>query len=366
MSSSQDTFLGQCRSINRFQITDKIGEGTYGTVYKAKDLDSEEIVALKRVKMEKVSDSEGFPMTMLREIQILTRIKHPNIVNLKEVVVGSTRNRIFLVFEYCEHDLARMLDFMKYHFTESEVKCLLYQLLEAIHHLHSNFIIHRDIKLSNLLFTNTGSLKLADFGLARTFSPYPQAYTPNVVTLWYRAPELLLGDAKYTTSLDMWSVGCIFAELYLHSPLLPGKTEIQQIDLICRLLGTPSEKIWPGFCKLPAIRNIKLGSYPYSNLKAILPNLGDHGFDLLQRLLVYDPTKRLRAKDALSHPYFTTNPLPKAQHLMPTFPPFNLTPVKSERSDRNSPSQQRESSSSQPIKKLRTESGSISKSSFGG
>eukprot|EP00300_Choanocystis_sp_HF-7_P008767 c16098_g1_i1.p1 GENE.c16098_g1_i1~~c16098_g1_i1.p1 ORF type:complete len:341 (-),score=59.86 c16098_g1_i1:147-1169(-) len=293
---------------------------------KAVDLDNNETVALKRVKMEKVTDKEGFPMTVLREIQILKRMHHPNIVQLKEVVVGGRRDKIFLVFEYCEHDLANLLDNMRTRFKESEIKCLLRQLLSALDYLHSNWVIHRDLKLSNLLFTNTGELKLADFGLARTYSIPSRPYTPSVVTLWYRAPELLFGDRAYSTALDMWAVGCIFAELWLHTPLFPGKTEIQQIDMICRLLGSPSDRIWPNFSSLPNSR-LKLEAYQFSNLRATVSTMSDLGYDLLQRLLTYDPAKRLSAHEALHHDYFATLPHPRELHLMPTFPVFNLVDV---------------------------------------
>eukprot|EP00299_Pterocystis_sp_00344_P009924 c4323_g1_i1.p1 GENE.c4323_g1_i1~~c4323_g1_i1.p1 ORF type:complete len:294 (+),score=32.49 c4323_g1_i1:228-1109(+) len=276
--------------------------------------------------MEKFIETEGFPMTVLREIQILKRLKrNENIVNLKEVVVARTRDRVFLCFEYCEHDLATLLDHMNSRFAESEIKCLLQQLLKALCFLHENWIIHRDLKLSNLLLTNEGVLKLADFGLARAFSLPSEAFTPNVVTLWYRAPELLLGDANYTTALDMWAVGCIFAELWLHAPLLPGKTELQQIDMICRLLGAPSDRIWPGFSSLPHASKLNIQSYhSYSNLRATVPSMNDAGFDLLQRLLTFDPNRRLSAHEALNHPFFLTAPLPKAKHLLPTFPVINL------------------------------------------
>jgi serine/threonine protein kinase len=163
---------------------------------------------------------------------------HPNVVRLHEVVVGPKRDAVFLLFEYCEHDLSKLIRAVKNPFKESEVKCLIRQLLSAVVHLHSKWIVHRDIKLSNLLYNSKGQLKLADFGLARTLShPAPAALTQTVVTLWYRAPEVLLGTTVYSFPIDIWSVGCILGELLLNQPLLPGNSELDQLKWIFHLLG---------------------------------------------------------------------------------------------------------------------------------
>jgi len=268
-------------------------------------------------------ERDGLPLTTLREIRILKSLKdmrHPNIVLLKDVVVGSKADSMFLVFEYVAHDMARLLDSMRTPFTISEVKCLVIQLLKAVAFLHDHWIIHRDIKLSNLLLSNNGEVKLADFGLARTFGSPPKPCTPKVVTLWYRAPELLLGNRNYTTAIDMWSVGCILGELLVHAPLLPGKTDIQQLDMIFQLLGTPTDKIWPGFSSLPSFKSIKLPHQPYNNLKQKFPQLSQHGIDLLNRLLTYDPKKRITAREALTHPFFAEKPLAKEPSMLPSFP----------------------------------------------
>jgi len=244
-----DGIIGSCRSVSIYEKLNRIGEGTYGIVYRAKDKITGKIYALKKVRMER--ETEGLPTTSLREIRILKSIKHENIVQLHEVVVGKELDNIFLVFEYMEHDLAGLIDNMKTPFTESEVKCLLIQLLKAVSYLHDNWIIHRDLKLSNLLFNNHGQLKLADFGLARVYGNPLKNYTPKVVTLWYRAPELLLGTEQYSTALDIWAVGCIFGELLLNQPIFRGKSEIDQLEQIFKLLGSPNEKIWPGYSQLP-------------------------------------------------------------------------------------------------------------------
>lgn len=230
--------LGRCRAVTNFQKRGRIGEGTYGYVYRAVDKDSGEQVALKRVILHN-EKQDGFPLTSLREIKTLIRCRHENIVELRDVVVGQKRDSVFLVFEYCEHDLSVLLKMTQTPFKESEIKRLTMQLLAALEFVHKNWIIHRDIKLSNLLYNSRGVLKLADFGLARTVS-YPASgnnLTPTVVTLWYRAPELLLGASDYSFGVDMWSVGCILGELLLNKPLMSGEDEMDQIRCIFHLLG---------------------------------------------------------------------------------------------------------------------------------
>ncbi|XP_068653788.1 cyclin-dependent kinase G-2-like isoform X2 [Aristolochia californica] len=244
--------LRGCRSVDEFEKLNKIDEGTYGVVFRARDKKTGEIVALKKVKMAK--EREGFPLTSLREINILLSFHHPSIVDVKEVVVGSDLNQIFMVMEYMEHDLKGLMETMKQPFSQSEVKCLMLQLLEGIKYLHDNWVLHRDLKTSNLLLNNRGELKICDFGLARQYGSPLKPYTHLVVTLWYRAPELLLGAKEYSTAIDMWSLGCIMAELLAKEPLFSGKSEIDQLDKIFKTLGTPSEKIWAGFAKLPAVR----------------------------------------------------------------------------------------------------------------
>lgn len=241
-------------------------------------------------------------------------------VHLKEVVVGEQLEKIYLVMEYCEQDLASLLDNLEKPFSESEVKCIIIQLLCGLEYLHANFIIHRDIKVSNLLLTDTGCLKIADFGLARTLADPPRSMTPGLVTLWYRPPELLLGSTTQTTAIDMWAVGCILGELLAHKPLMPGTSEISQIDMIVDLLGTPSESIWPGFKDLPACQNFTLRQQPYNNLKTKFPWLSQVGLRLLNFLFMYDPRKRATAKECLQSSYFKEAPLPCDAKLMPSFP----------------------------------------------
>ncbi|KAG0456113.1 hypothetical protein HPP92_023901 [Vanilla planifolia] len=318
--------LQGCRSVDEFEKLNKINEGTYGIVYRARDKKTGEIVALKKVKMGK--EEEGFPLTSLREINILFSLQHPSIVEVKEVVMGRTINDIFMVMEYMDFDLEGLLRTIKRPFHISEIKCLMLQLLAGIKYLHDNWLLHRDLKTSNLLFNNFGELKICDFGLSRQYGSPSKSYTQLVVTLWYRAPELLLGANKYSTAIDMWSLGCIMAEILSKEPLFPGKNEVDQLNKIFCIMGTPDDKSWPEFSRLPGAK-VKFPKKPFKlhekfhlmSTKSFLgyPLLSDAGFDLLNRLLTYDPDKRITAEDALNHPWFREYPLPTTTDLMPTF-----------------------------------------------
>ncbi|CAH2319968.1 cyclin-dependent kinase 11A isoform X1 [Pelobates cultripes] len=311
--------LQGCRSVEEFQCLNRIEEGTYGVVYRAKDRKTDEIVALKRLKMEK--EKEGFPITSLREINTILKAQHPNIVTVREIVVGSNMDKIYIVMNYVEHDLKSLMETMKQPFLPGEVKTLMIQLLRGVRHLHDNWILHRDLKTSNLLLSHAGILKVGDFGLAREYGSPLKSYTPIVVTLWYRAPELLLGAKEYSTAIDMWSVGCIFGELLTQKPLFPGKSDIDQINKIFKDLGTPSEKIWPGYNELPAVKKITFTEYPYNNLrKRFGALLSDQGFDLMNKFLTYCPAKRINSEDGLKHEYFREPPLPIDPSMFPTWP----------------------------------------------
>ncbi|KAJ8747965.1 hypothetical protein K2173_007852 [Erythroxylum novogranatense] len=322
-----------CRSVFEYERLNEINEGTYGKVYRARDKKTGEIVALKKVKMalgrDRNLEEYGFPLTALREINILLSFRHPSIVNVKEVVMDD-HDGVFMVMEYMEHDLKGMMQMMKQPFSTSEVKCLMLQLLEGIKHLHDNWVLHRDLKTSNLLMNNQGELKICDFGMSRLYGSPLKPYTSLVVTMWYRAPELLLGAKEYSTAVDMWSVGCIMAELLTKEPLFRGRNEIDQLDKIVRMLGAPNDKIWPEFSKLPGAK-AKFVRQPYNMLRKKFPAtsftgspaLSDSGFDLLNGLLTYDPKKRITAEAALNHPWFHEVPSPKSKELMPTFPPLS-------------------------------------------
>ncbi|XP_008316836.1 cyclin-dependent kinase 11B isoform X1 [Cynoglossus semilaevis] len=311
--------LQGCRSVEEFQCLNRIEEGTYGVVYRAKDKKTDEIVALKRLKMEK--EKEGFPITSLREINTILKAQHPNIVTVREIVVGSNMDKIYIVMNYVEHDLKSLMETMKQPFLPGEVKTLMIQLLRGVRHLHDNWILHRDLKTSNLLLSHKGILKVGDFGLAREYGSPLKPYTPVVVTLWYRSPELLLGAKEYSTAVDMWSVGCIFGELLTQKPLFPGKSELDQIQKIFKDLGTPSEKIWPGYNELPAVKKMNFNEFPYNNLrKRFGALLSDQGFDLMNKFLTYCPSQRILSDEGLKHEYFRETPLPIDTSMFPTWP----------------------------------------------
>lgn len=285
-------------SVSKYLILEKVGEGTYGVVYKAKDRNTGEFFALKKIRLD--SEDEGVPSTSIREICLLKELRHRNVVHLEDVV--HSKNRLYLVFEYIDFDLKRWLENTSV-VGPDLVKSYLFQLIRAMYFCHSRRILHRDLKPQNLLITRDGLLKLCDFGLARAFAIPVRQYTHEVVTLWYRAPEILLGSKNYATPVDMWSVGCIFSELATKNPLFPGDSEIDQLYKIFQVLGTPNERTWPGVSQLPEFVSTFPTWHP-QDLSKFVPNLEPLGVDLLAKLLEYEPGKRISAKQALEHPYF--------------------------------------------------------------
>lgn len=279
---------------------------------KAIDLATNETVVLKKMRIENAK--HGLPITTMREITILLACDHENVVKLKEIVVGQY-NAIFLVMEYCENDLVSV----EKQFNESETKCIMIQLFKGLHYLHSNYYIHRDLKLSNLLINHRGLLKIADFGLARKFGYPLKAMTPNVVTLWYRAPELLLNSKYQTVGIDIWASGCVFGELLSDRPVFPGKSEIEQLNLIVEMLGTPNDQIWPGVMNLPFFNTFTLKKQPYNNLKNKFGYLSETGLELMNNLFTYDPKKRITAEKALDCSYFKEKPYRKPSSSMIRF-----------------------------------------------
>eukprot|EP00743_Colponemidia_sp_Colp-15_P002709 GILK01002934.1.p1 GENE.GILK01002934.1~~GILK01002934.1.p1 ORF type:complete len:309 (-),score=24.53 GILK01002934.1:191-1117(-) len=288
--------------MDKYHKMEKIGGGTYGVVYKARDLTTNEIIALKKIKLE--AEDEGVPSTAIREISLLKELNHPNIVQLRDVV--HCDSKLYLVFEYLDHDLKKYMDSLGPASTAIPphlVKSYMYQLLTGICYCHCHRVLHRDLKPQNLLIDRSGGIKLADFGLARAFGVPVRTYTHEVVTLWYRSPEILLGCKSYSTPVDVWSIGCIFAEMSNGHPLFPGDSEIDEIFRIFRTLGTPNETVWPGVSSLPDYKP----SFPCWSampIAKIAPNLCPAGQDLLQQMLQYEPGRRISAKAALSHPYF--------------------------------------------------------------
>ncbi|KAF8151794.1 kinase-like domain-containing protein [Crassisporium funariophilum] len=289
--------------MDRYQKIEKVGEGTYGVVYKAKDTGTGQIVALKKIRLE--AEDEGVPSTAIREISLLKELKDENIVRLLDIVHAD--QKLYLVFEFLDVDLKRYIETGNQNrtpITLQIVKRFTHQLTSGLLYCHSHRILHRDLKPQNLLINKHDNLKLADFGLARAFGIPMRTYTHEVVTLWYRAPEVLLGSRHYSTAIDMWSVGCIFAEMAMQgAPLFPGDSEIDQIFKIFRILGTPNEDVWPGVSGLPDYKPT-FPQWSRQDVARIVSTLDEAGIDMLKRTLTYDSAKRISAKRALVHPYF--------------------------------------------------------------
>ncbi|XP_041008740.1 cyclin-dependent kinase C-1-like isoform X1 [Juglans microcarpa x Juglans regia] len=320
------------RSVDCFEKLEQIGEGTYGQVYMAREIRTGEIVALKKIRMD--NEKEGFPITAIREIKILKKLHHENVIKLKEIVTSpgpetdeqgnqdgnKFKGGIYMVFEYMDHDLTGLADRPGLRFTVPQIKCYMKQLLTGLHYCHVNQVLHRDIKGSNLLIDNEGNLKLADFGLARSFSTdHTGNLTNRVITLWYRPPELLLGATKYGPAVDMWSVGCIFAELLNGKPILPGKNEPEQLNKIFELCGSPDEINWPGVSKMPWYNNFKPSRPMKRRIREVFRHFDRHALDLLDSMLTLNPDKRISAQDALVAEYFWNDPLPCDPKSLPKY-----------------------------------------------
>jgi cyclin-dependent kinase len=273
--------------MEKYEKLEKVGEGTYGKVYKAKDKESGEVVALKKTRLE--MDEEGVPPTALREVSLLQMLSQSlyvvRLLCVEHCVNKHGKPLLYLVFEYLETDLKKFIDSHRKGanprpLPPALVQSFLYQLCKGVAHCHSHGVLHRDLKPQNLLVDkDRGILKIADLGLGRAFTVPLKSYTHEIVTLWYRAPEVLLGSAHYSTGVDIWSVGCIFAEMVRRQALFPGDSEFQQLLHIFRLLGTPTESQWPG---VSSLRDWHV--YPQwepQNLARAVPSLGPDGVDLL-------------------------------------------------------------------------------------
>ncbi|KAJ7241006.1 kinase-like domain-containing protein [Mycena haematopus] len=318
-----------CGYQSDYQITTKLGEGTFGEVHKAIHTATGRAVALKRILMH--NEKEGMPVTALREIKILKALNHPAIVNILDMfVVRSTPTdavSVYMVFPYMDHDLAGLLENERVKLQPSQIKLYMKQLLEGTEYMHRNHILHRDMKAANLLISNSGTLLIADFGLARAFDSgdnpnrggRERKYTNCVVTRWYRPPELLLGARQYGGEVDMWGIGCVLGEMFMRRPILPGTSDLDQLEKIWLLCGAPNQHSWPNFDSLPGCEGVRRFNNHPRKLRASYEHIGKETCDLLDRLLICNPRERITAAQALDHDYFWTDPMPADPKTLPQY-----------------------------------------------
>ncbi|KAI3602859.1 cmgc cdk cdk9 protein kinase [Moniliophthora roreri] len=329
--------LKGCGMQEDYEATTKLGEGTFGEVHKAVQKATGKAVALKRILMH--NEKEGMPVTALREIKILKAMSHPCIIEILDMfIVRSTDTdpmSVYMVFPYMDHDLAGLLENERVKLQPSHIKLYMKQLLEGTAYMHRNHILHRDMKAANLLISNTGSLRIADFGLARTYehgrpldahrnwdrlNTKERKYTNCVVTRWYRPPELLMGARNYGDEVDIWGIGCILGEMFNRRPILPGNSDIDQLERIWQLCGTPNQHSWPNFDQLPGCEGIKRWNTTYPRkIRQAYEVVGQETCDLLDKLLTCNPQERITAEEALNHDYFWTDPLPADPKSLPIY-----------------------------------------------
>lgn len=345
LKATPDEKVYGCTQFNgHYKEEKKLGQGTFGEVYKGIHLDTQRQVAMKRIIVNVEKDL--FPITAQREITILRRLDHKNVIKLIEIVYDhspSSSNRpdqtqssgksilsksFYMILPYMVSDLSGILHNPRIKLQMADIKNMMLQLLESINYIHCQKFMHRDIKTANILIDHNGVLKLADFGLARVYYGAPPnlqypggagsgaKYTSVVVTRWYRAPELVLGDKTYTTAVDLWGVGCVFAEFFEKKPVLQGSSDIDQGHVIFKLLGTPSESDWPLARYLPGAELTRT-QYPGTLKERFGSFLTETGLDFLRKLLALDPYKRLTAMSAAQHPFFKEEPLPSAKLELP-------------------------------------------------
>ncbi|GAV56317.1 hypothetical protein ZYGR_0BB00940 [Zygosaccharomyces rouxii] len=309
--SINPSFLIQKRNTSIYERILQVGEGTYGKVYKARNTVTGRMVALKKLRLE--SEREGFPITSIREIKLLQSFDHPNVSTLTEIMVESQKT-VYMIFDYADNDLSGLLLNKQIEISVAQCKHIFQQLLQGMEYLHDNGVLHRDIKGSNILVDNKGRLRITDFGLARRMKR-DKDYTNRVITLWYRPPELLLGTTKYSEEVDMWGCGCVLVELFNKSAAFQGQNELEQLDSIFKVMGTPTIEQWPNLFEMPWFFMVipqHSERYPTvfrNKFGHVIPS--ESCFQLAEGLLDYDQDKRLSATKALQSPFFKEDPQPE-------------------------------------------------------
>ena len=314
-ASSTPSLLLTDHTVSSYTKDRKVGEGTYAVVYLGKQTSTKRPIAIKEIKTGLFKD--GLDMSAIREVKYLQELKHPNVIELIDVFATSNNN-LNLVLEFLPCDLEVLIKDKSIVFKSADIKSWMLMTLRGIHHCHRNFILHRDLKPNNLLISPDGLLKIADFGLARSLGNPNEDLSSNVVTRWYRAPELLFGAKHYTEAIDIWSIGIIFAELMLRIPYLAGKDDVDQLDVTFRAYGTPTEQIWPNVSSLPLYNALHVYPPPSrQELRMRFSAATDKALDLLILLTQLDPSRRCTSTQALLHEYFTESPRPTVPELLP-------------------------------------------------
>ncbi|XP_052230524.1 serine/threonine-protein kinase ICK-like isoform X2 [Dreissena polymorpha] len=318
--------------MNRYAVTKQLGDGTYGSVLLATCIETNEKVAIKKMKKKYYSWDECLN---LREVKSLRKLNHANIVKLKEVI--RENDQLFFVFEFMKENLYQMMKDRDKLFPESVIRNVIYQVLQGLAFMHKHGFFHRDLKPENLLCSGPDCVKIADFGLAREIRSRPP-YTDYVSTRWYRAPEVLLRSTNYNSPIDIWAVGCIMAEMYTLRPLFPGSSEIDEIFKVCTVLGTPKQEDWDEGYRLATAMNFRWPQCVPQNLKSLIPNASNEAIQLMKDMMHWNPQKRPTSSQCLRYSYFqvgqnlgTTQPAPSrppVQNTTPAQPAYRQSPEK--------------------------------------